>query len=80
MSYKKNLEKVARNYPELTLAQIYVINKIAEDEANEKDVKEAYNYGSLGEWNAKTELEFLVHHLKKEHQELETMEYTVVPC
>lgn len=44
------------------------------------DVKEAYNYGSLGEWNAKTELEFLVHHLKKEHQELETMEYTVVPC
>ena len=44
------------------------------------DVKEAYSYGSLGEWNAKTELEFLVHHLKKEHQELETMEYTVVPC
>ena len=44
------------------------------------DVKEAYNYGSLGEWNAKTELEFLVYHLKKEHQELETMEYTVVPC
>ena len=44
------------------------------------DVKEAYNYGSLGEWNAKTELEFLVHHLKKEHQELETMAYTVVPC
>ena len=40
------------------------------------DVKEAYR----GEWNAKTELEFLVHHLKKEHQELETMEYTVVPC
>ena len=37
MGYKKKLEKVARNYPELTLAQIYVLNKIAEDEANEKD-------------------------------------------
>ena len=38
MGYKKKLEKVARNYPELTLAQIYVLNKIAEDEANEKSV------------------------------------------
>ena len=37
MGYKKKLEKVARNYPELTLAQIYVLNKIAEDEANKKD-------------------------------------------
>lgn len=37
MGYKKKLEKIARNYPELTLAQIYVLNKIAEDEANKKD-------------------------------------------
>lgn len=37
MSYKKKLEIIARNYPELTLAQIYVLNKVAEDEANEKD-------------------------------------------
>ena len=44
------------------------------------NIKEAYNYGALGEWDAKTEIEFLVHHLKNEHKELETMKYTIVPC
>lgn len=68
---------VAKNNDGLMIKSFDIDNGEVEFTTN---VKEAYNYGSLGEWNAQTELEFLVHHLKKEHQELETMEYTVVPC
>jgi hypothetical protein len=43
------------------------------------DVKEAYNYGCLGTMEANNELDFLKHHMGKEHVELQTMEYVVVP-
>lgn len=43
------------------------------------EVKDAYNFGGLGEMEANNEIDFIKHHLTEQHGELETMAYAVVP-
>lgn len=67
---------VARNIDGLMVKSFDINNEKVEFTT---DVKEAYNYGCLGEMEANNELDFLKHHMGKDHKELETMAYTVVP-
>ena len=67
---------VAKNDDGLMVKSYDVDNGNVEFTTN---VKEAYNYGCLGTMEANNELDFLKHHMGKEHVELQTMEYVVVP-